>query len=142
MKARQGSVIMFAIAILTFGVILSFALLPLVRSDMVRTKTFRDEYINFYMAESGINSTLKYIEENSSDFRTEYEGTSTEISSRFLEFEVKFPNDENICSVEISSSAEYGERYLEIKSTYNEMERYYLVQDTGSAYIPVKFLDR
>ncbi len=139
MKKRKGSALMFSIIIMVVGTILAMTLLILVRSDVRRSRTFRDSYINYYVANSGINVVLKYIDENESDFITWFENESKDLS-----FELQFPNtDENaLININILPTGDEYEGFMQIQSIAGKSKRYYILAYSSSSITPIKYIER
>ncbi len=136
MKKRKGSALMFTIVILQVGIILGFSLLYLIKNDIERSDEFRENYKEIYIAKSGVNATLKYIDNDKTQFRNDFT-----TSGNNLAFSIQFPGIEGTNDILITDSS-FAVGTIEIQSTYRNDTVVYLIRDTGSDYIPIKYLDR
>ncbi len=145
MKKRKGSALVFTLMIMVVGSILIMSLFFLVKSDLLRTNSFRESYENIYIAESGINALELYIKgdttntSNQAAFRTAYEG-----SSKDLDLTINFPNIDTPCEINITEapSGDLYEGFMIVESKADNKVVYYLVRDTGTDYIFTKYVDR
>lgn len=139
MRKRKGSILMFTIVIMLVGVTLAMTLMVIVRSDIRRSKTFNDNYSNYYLADSGINAMLKYIDSNEGDFINWFEGEGKE-----LNFDIDFPNVEEPCVIDVTilDSNDLYSGFMQIKSTVGSQERYYILIYDGSSVAPIKYIER
>ncbi|MFV0504710.1 MAG: hypothetical protein ACK5LT_12210 [Lachnospirales bacterium] len=140
MKKRNGSAILFALIIMVVGSTTIIAILGLIQSDMARTKMLRDNYIDTYMAESGINATIKYIGGNTAEFIAAYEGDGNELS-----FSIDFPNVKEKCNIIIKPSETHvsaGNNIIEIHANYGVADKYYIMSRSGNGILFIKYVDR